>query len=510
MKDSLPQNHSLPQSVVDSSLVEHVPGEGPSLTDVQFEALESGIASGQSALVVAPTSSGKTGAGMFAICGWLSSRQPGTSKAVYLVSHRALARQKFEEFLTQVAPLIGLSPHEVIMATGDAVLDGEGQTPPDPLSALVTIATYEKYLGLLSSGGIIQDMSHICFVCDELQLIADESRGANVEILLTLIKRAERGQFVGLSAVIDRDDSQHLADWLEARLIRVDTREVPLVYELRTPSATYEVSTERPEDSRQVVASPNRSTLQVLEELVANGSDDHTPVVVFCTRRQDVFDLARQWVSRSNTPQLGSTEALIFDEMTSSADDLSEYIPRGFAFHTADLVDVEREAVEGLLERDDLKVIFATTTLAYGLNFSFQTVIIHSWRRWHSGRRQHEPISPAEFHNMAGRAGRLGHADNDGRVIYFASDHERALAAQYLDLERMEHITPRLDPAWFDQIALQLLSSGIVNTDEGLFEFLKDSYSSFREQDTTQDFEGQWQQYVENAVRQLQSWGFVR
>ena len=510
MKNSLPPKHSLPQSVVASHLIEHTPGEGPSLTDVQYEALRSGIADGQSALVVAPTSSGKTGAGIFAICGWFSSRQPGTSKAVYLVSHRALARQKFEEFLTRVVPLCGLSRHEVIMATGDGILDGDDQTPPDPLSALVVFATYEKYLGLMSSGGIIQDMSHICFVCDEIQLIADESRGADVEILLTLIKRAQCGQFVGLSAVFDRDDAQHLADWLEAKLIRVDTREVPLLYELRTPSETYQVSTQYPQDIRETEGLPNLETLQVLDELVASNSGDHTPIVVFCTRRQDVFDLAQQWVLRSNVPQSSSTDILIFDEMTSSADELSEYIPKGFAFHTADLVDVERETVEDLLKNDKLKVIFSTTTLAYGLNFSFQTVILHSWHRWNSRRGQKEPISPSEFHNMAGRAGRLGRTSNDGRAIFFASDYNKGLAAQYLDLERMEKILPRLDPTRFSQIALQLLSSGIVSTEEGLFEFLKDSFSGFRERGTVRHFEQQWQQYVLDAVGELRQWGFVR
>ena len=289
-------------------------------------------------------------------------------------------------------------------------------------------------------------MSHICFVCDEVQLIADESRGADVEILLTLIKRAQRGQFVGLSAVFDRDDAQYLADWLEAKLIRVDMREVPLVYELRAPSATYQVSTQRPQDIRQTEGLPNLGTLQVLDELVASSSGDHTPVVVFCTRRQDVFDLAQQWVSHSSVPQSSSTDILIFDEMTSSADELSEYIPKGFAFHTADLVDVERETVEGLLENDKLKVIFSTTTLAYGLNFSFQTVILHSWRRWNSRRGQNEAISPSEFHNMAGRAGRLGRASNDGRAIFFASDHDKALASQYLDLEKMEKILAATGP----------------------------------------------------------------
>ncbi|OSR64806.1 putative helicase HelY [Pseudomonas syringae pv. actinidiae] len=141
MKDFLPEGHGLSQPVL-SGLVFREDGN-ISLTDVQHKALEQGVACGKSMLVVSPTSTGKTLIGLWAIAEGLSSG----NNTVYLVTHRALAKQKFEDFQNVLLEdYLGGDKSAIVIATGDYVEDGNGQYPSAPLSAPLLVATYEKYL----------------------------------------------------------------------------------------------------------------------------------------------------------------------------------------------------------------------------------------------------------------------------------------------------------------------------------------------------------------------------
>src|SRR5450432_2219520 len=93
MKIGLPPAHGLSDFVIGSAeLLPKMDGE-PFLTDIQYEALQAGVSVGSNVLVSAPTSTGKT------LIGWwtIASAIAVGGRAVYLVSHRALAKQKFEE-----------------------------------------------------------------------------------------------------------------------------------------------------------------------------------------------------------------------------------------------------------------------------------------------------------------------------------------------------------------------------------------------------------------------------
>src|SRR5262249_42770070 len=125
-------------------------------------------------------------------------------------------------------------------------------------------------------------------------------------------------------------------------------------------------------------------------------------------------------------------------------------------------------------------VVFATTTLAQGLNYSFKTVIFESWGRWNSARRQHEPIPLSDFHNIAGRAGRLGKMNGrHGRVIFFARDQrEQAAGSLYLSADTQSQLRGQIDPGRLDQIVLQLLASGIVHNQAELVRFVQSTLSA--------------------------------
>jgi helicase len=251
MKTSLPSNHGLPSALLarPEFLFRHN-GE-PSLTDVQWEALNTGIGRGESLLVLAPTSTGKTQIGIWAFASWLFAHTP-RRRAVYLVTHRSLANQKFEEFRRILhEPLDIGSSSRLVLATGDRQVDTNGVQVSEPLRATLLVATYEKYLGLLCGSGIPTDLHDTCLVADEIQILGDKVRGVNIEVLLTLVRQATPGQFIGLSAVLSKDDGHALADWLQLQLVRVSHREKHLHYECRTPSKRLSFRTENPRgDSR--------------------------------------------------------------------------------------------------------------------------------------------------------------------------------------------------------------------------------------------------------------------
>lgn len=172
MKTGLPENHGL--SAASQATLLFYEASQPLLTDVQHAALAAGVARANSMLVVSPTSTGKTQIAVWAIANTLERG----CNAVYLVTHRALAKQKFEELKTLL-----LSEHlhgdtsSLVLATGDSVEDVAAAVPADPLGARLLVATYEKYLALLSASGIPARQSQTLVCCDEVQLIGDATRG---------------------------------------------------------------------------------------------------------------------------------------------------------------------------------------------------------------------------------------------------------------------------------------------------------------------------------------------
>jgi len=116
MKDALPLDHGLSTAIV-ANLAFTEAGH-PAVSDVQWEALSAGVGRGESILVVSPTSTGKTQIALWAIARSLEARR----NTVYLVTHRALAKQKAEDFKTQLlSRFLGNHSASLVVATGDFV-----------------------------------------------------------------------------------------------------------------------------------------------------------------------------------------------------------------------------------------------------------------------------------------------------------------------------------------------------------------------------------------------------
>ena len=443
MRHSLPPSHGLPDNLLQDPAVVFREGTAPSLTDIQWEALNSGISRGESVLAVAPTSTGKTQIGIWGLASWIAANK-ARHRGIYLVTHRSLANQKFEEFQRVLLDtLFDGAAEAMVLATGDRQVDAAGSLSSEPLRASLLVATYEKYLGLLCAGGIPSDLGHTAIVADEIQIIGDKSRGVNIETLLTLISQARPGQLIGLSAVLAEQDAQDLAAWLGVQLVRLPHREKHLLYECRTTNKRITLNTEHLQEGiHEEPLEPGAATdvAALMEEcLVA-----HTglPIVVFCMRKQDVYDGCRTYCQSKGYDLTGAPLLSGLSADTPEAELLSAAIPRRVAIHCADLVEDDRLRVEDAIQNGEIDLIFATSTLAAGVNFPLGTVIFFSWKRWNFQQRIYEPIPAGEFHNMAGRCGRMGTDHQSGRVIFLAGEgyRDRASIQDYLNPDHLRSL----------------------------------------------------------------------
>jgi hypothetical protein len=202
----------------------------PSLNDLQQEAInKAGLFTGQHLVVSAPTSSGKTMIGELAALYAYSKGE----RTYMLLPLRALVSDKYDEFTRKYAAF-GL---RIIRSTGeisddnDALLRGKFN---------IALLTYERFAALaVMMPHVLRQIGVI--VIDEVQMITDRNRGANLEFLLTLLK-AQRllgiePQLIALSAVIG--DTNGFESWLDARLIVTDKRPVPLDEGLLDMSGTF-------------------------------------------------------------------------------------------------------------------------------------------------------------------------------------------------------------------------------------------------------------------------------
>jgi len=336
VKYELPDNHSLSEPILNKLVFKE--GDKFALSDVQFASLEAGVGRGESILVVSPTSTGKTQIALWAIAKSLEA----FSNTVYLVTHRALAKQKFEDFKTQLLPtFLHKTPSSLVIATGDYVEDADGNIPSEPFRASLLVATYEKYLAMLSASGIPDVMKSTVVVCDEIQLIGDENRGQSVEVLLTLLRNAGWKQFIGLSAVLDSKDAKELADWLGVKPIIQHIREKHLRYECWAPNGMAIVHSESPDTIQEGLSLPAGTSLDPISALVnlLKLKNPPVPIIVFCMRKQDTYDLASQLCAKfknTSTKQL----ALPFDDLpeTTANTFLSKVFENRVASHNADLI----------------------------------------------------------------------------------------------------------------------------------------------------------------------------
>jgi len=375
-------------------------GAVPSLNLLQQEAVNDfNLLKGEHLVVSAPTSSGKTMIGELAALQGVLERR----RALFLLPLKALVNDKHAQFTRTYAPF-GL---RIIRATGEIA---------DDIPALmrgqydIGLMTYEKCAALfLGNPYLLNQVGTI--VIDEVQMIADPSRGANLEFLLTLLRvrySQESGpQLIALSAVIG--DTNGLERWLGARLLRRVERPVPLdegvlrgdgSFRFLDPSG---VEKSEPCIQREPLKGTSQDwVIPLVRKLVGEGKQ----VIVFRETKGYTVGCA-QYLARALglPPAQAVLDVLPGGDPSGASVTLRLVLERGVAFHNADLDRQERLVVEEGFRAPGarIRVIVATTTLAMGINTPAEAVVVVGLE--HPGL---EPYTVAEYKNIVGRAGRLG------------------------------------------------------------------------------------------------------
>jgi superfamily II RNA helicase len=422
---------------------EFIDGLGFGLDRFQLDAIEA-VDKRVNVLVSAPTGSGKTLVANYAIGRELEREQ----RTFYTTPLKALSNQKYHELCS----LYGEA--RVGLLTGDTSIN---RTAP-----VVVMTTEVLRNMLLTESDQLTSLGLV--ILDEVHYLQDPFRGGVWEEVLILTPAPVR--FVALSATIGNAD--FLGEWLsEVRgpttVVVERTRPIVLhnhlaVVKRGQPAAEIHdlldgqrLSSEarridnlmkssrkfRPGPKWQGPKSsappppfraPRRSELmQALER------EDLLPVIVFIFSRaacdDAVHQLRRDGLLFTKPEERREIERIAEDRLTDfSAEDLQalEYadfvdaLRRGIAGHHAGMVPAFREIVETCFERNLLGVVFATETLALGVNMPARSVALERFTKYSDAGRQF--LTSAEFAQMTGRAGRRGLDDEGHAIVCFASD----------------------------------------------------------------------------------------
>jgi helicase len=427
------------------------------LNELQQSAInEHGVLEGQSLLVVAPTSSGKTMIGELAAVQAISSGR----KAVFLLPYRALVNEQFEDFSARYAAL-GL---RVVRASGD-YSDGASAV----LSARYDLAflTFEMFLNLaLANPALLTRLGLV--VLDEGQFITDPHRGITVELIFALLLRArQRGiapQLIVLSAVIGEINA--FDRWLGVKLLVSKRRPVPLIEGVLDRAGTFQFrdadGTTRSETLLPWGAVQQRkdkpSSQDVIVPLARKLIAQREKIIVFRNMRGPAQGCAKYLAAELGLPPAKELlAALPAQDLSAASADLRTCLKGGTAFHNTNLLAEERIAVEREFRDPAGKIhaLAATTTLAAGINTPASTVILAENEFVGEDGRM---FTVAEYKNMAGRAGRLGFNEIGKSIILADSALDRARLFQRYVLGTPEGVRSSFRDTDLATWALRLLS----------------------------------------------------
>jgi helicase len=429
-----------------------------SLTDIQEKAIAAGVAQGNSAIVCAPTSSGKTLVGEIALAKALSDGLD----ALYLVSHKALADQKFADFTDRFSATRWKSAVTVGISTGERE---EGD-----VNCRLLISTYEKALGLFLAGRLKVEKTIV--IADELQILGEEGRGASVETLCSLLRRRQPHQFVGLTATVENPGD--LAAWMNCKVVRSSKRDVLLLQTIRYDEQLYTVQFGQ-EEGETTKDKYGASDLHgIIRQTLQEGLG---PVLVFTETRREAADLASEHCEQCQCAAGGlaiSTQLELFSEPTESSELLRSHAERLVTFHSADLTPDEKVVIEAGFAKASFQVCFATSTLAAGVNFPFRTVIFPKLT-YEYGGREGKQFTRSDYRNMSGRAGRLGHHE-DGRVLLLPANKKELKHANRLVLPENDRVESQLVTLSMRRTVLSLVAARAVASKDDLTAFFQNTF----------------------------------
>jgi ATP-dependent RNA helicase HelY len=406
------------------------------------------LGSGHGVLVCAPTGAGKTVVGEFAVHLALASG----GKCFYTTPIKALSNQKHTDFVARYGK------EQIGLLTGDLSVNAH---------APVVVMTTEVLRNMLyADSPVLQGLSYV--VMDEVHFLADRMRGAVwEEVILHL---PEDVRLVSLSATVS--NAEEFGGWIQT--VRGDTtvvvddhRPVPLWQHMLVGKRLFDLfdyDARGPGDRRQPIVDPNLlrhiahrreadrlSDWRAPRRQAGRGgpgrparssfyrppprpdvirmldNDGLLPAITFVFSRVGCDAAVAQCLRSSlrlTTEEDRAQIAEVIDHRCGDLEDSDlavlgyyewrEGLLRGIAAHHAGLLPVFRHTVEELFTAGLIKAVFATETLALGINMPARTVVLERLVKFNG--EQHLPLTPGEYTQLTGRAGRRG-IDVEGHAV---------------------------------------------------------------------------------------------
>ena len=399
------------------------------LDEFQIDACHA-LESGKGVLVAAPTGAGKTIVGEFAVDLVINSG----GKCFYTTPIKALSNQKYSELVLKYGE------SKIGLLTGDTSINSEAQ---------IVIMTTEVLRNMIyANSQTINDLRYV--VMDEVHYLADKFRGAVWEEIL--IHLSDAVQIISLSATVS--NAEEFGEWLQT--VRGDTevivseiRPVPLYQHVLFGNRLLDLFGENqklnPEltklerDSYRQVRGSWRdkpkgpkplSRSEIIEKLDREGL---LPAITFIFSRNNCDAAVRQCLAAglrlTNSQERAEIRSVIAKNMKNLAEEdlvvlgyyeWADALERGISAHHAGLLPAFKVTVEELFQRGLVKAVFATETLALGINMPARTVVLEKLSKWNG--EGHVAISPGEYTQLTGRAGRRGIDIEGNAVILWNND----------------------------------------------------------------------------------------
>eukprot|EP01122_Echinamoeba_exundans_P012015 TRINITY_DN4942_c0_g1_i1.p1 TRINITY_DN4942_c0_g1~~TRINITY_DN4942_c0_g1_i1.p1 ORF type:complete len:1148 (-),score=326.50 TRINITY_DN4942_c0_g1_i1:30-3077(-) len=390
---------------------------------------------GESVLVSAHTSAGKTVVAQYAIAMSLRDKQ----RVIYTSPIKALSNQKFRD-LTDEFKDVGLM-------TGDITINPE---------ASCIVMTTEILRSMLYRGSeLLREVGWVVF--DEIHYMRDKERGVVWEE--TIILLPDSVKFVFLSATIP--NAGEFAGWIAqihnqpCHVVYTDFRPVPLQHYIfpaggnglhlvvddkgtfREDNFQRALAQLQPAEDRKSETQDKRkdrekkSKNDIFTVIEGMRKRHYDPLIVFAFSKKACEALSGQIKDKVdfNTDEEKKMVDLIFHNAVDTLSEEDKKLPqvsnilpvlrKGIGIHHSGLLPLLKEVIEILFQEGYIKCLFATETFSIGLNMPAKTVVFTSIRKFDG--QNFRWLSGGEFIQMSGRSGRRG-LDDRGVVIMMVDE----------------------------------------------------------------------------------------